>query len=236
MRRARLVTLVGLLGATSLSPRTALADLPHATVDPLPLGVAGPGEVSLEFATGFSGQRFAYGPAAHYRSEGGFLVGGGLFPNHRNTGPFTTELGFGMGISLGYGFEIADVDIAIGDLVFESGFRFFGQMLMSSQSTFQGGGALALAIALRAPSETGLERIQIFGEYIPAVGGALIVEDEGDPQYNLHGLRVGGSVVYDIDEGPDLKSGVLFRAALDIREAGEATRRTEFQVGVGLVF
>lgn len=228
---SRAVTAVAGL-ALLVAAADARAALPSAAIGALPLGPPVADGLALELGVAFADGRFAYGPSLDFRGESGWFGGAGVHPWHRNRDGFDTAVGVSGRLGFGYAHRFFDVEAGAARLSLEGALRAFGQASNIAGGTAHGGAALALGFGVADDDDGGLEIVQVFGEYRPVTAGYA---DRGGTQVDLHGVRVGAALVYDVDEEPGLRSGFLLRAALDIREVAGANE-SELQLGVGLVF
>lgn len=215
-----------------LAPLDAQAALPAVAISPASVGpTLDDDALALELSASFSEARTAYGANVEYRSKRGWMVGGGLFPLHRNSGPQRTTLGVAGRFGFGYAPSLLDIDVGPLTLDLAAGARAFGEFASQDGSRLVGGGALVLGLGARGSDASGLELVQIFGEYRPVVVGKV---GEADLETDLHNILVGGQVIFDLDRTDGLYSGLLFRAALTLRALTEGTT-SELQAGIGLV-
>jgi len=215
-----------------VGPLNVSAALPAVAIAPASVGtVLDDDAMTLELSASFSEARTAYGPSLEYRSEGGWMVGAGLFPLHRNLGPQRTSLGVAGRFGFGFAPSLVHVDVGSVTLELAAGARAFGEFGTQEGGRVVGGGALVVGLGVRGTDRSGLELVQLFGEYRPVVLGKV---GEGDLATDLHNVMVGGQVVIDLDRSDGLYAGLLFRAALTLRGLSEDPT-SELQAGIGLV-
>ncbi len=188
---------------------------------------------SIGWNTHFQADTTTYGPNLTWRSDGGFLLGLGIHPGHQERGPRAVELGVGASLDLGYGFELARLPLGDGQLRLGASLRAFSFLGTGALDGLALGGAVATALGFAGPKGSGLDAAQVFVEYRPVVGTL----EQSEP--TLHGLRLGGLIVFDPSGGPgpsatDRGPCVLFGAAVE-RASLLETEGTALTVEVGLV-
>lgn len=230
----RWAALGGLVVAT-LYAGAVRAQVPTVTA---PVSAGGARVVGETFALGFAtvlvsdGLR-AYGLGLSYRSAGGFSLGATALAAHRQRTPTRLRLGAMGTLEIGYAPTLATAEVGEGRLGWALGARVLGHLssLDEASASFVFGGVVETSLALEGFDRSGMESLRVFAAYAPV----LAAPRAGEMVTELHGLRVGASLLFDPTDFEGLDAALLLGAALEARALARP-RQTQVTAEVGVAF